>query len=361
MKWKSKKSLCVLLGLTVLLSGTPISALAVSEDGICPHHAEHDENCGYAEAVEGQPCTHEHSEECYQITNCIHTCGEECSEGCVHICSVENDCITMEKDCHHSHNADCGYSEGTAEVPCGHTHDETCGYAPAVEAAPCTHNCEESGCTLNEGGTYTCLHTEHDESCGYTEGSEAIPCTHTHDEACGYAPATDGTPCNHICSVVVGSEESCYKLLCSHAEDGQHDEACGYVAAVEGQPCSFACAECSATPVAEDNLVSVSIQWCSLEFTYTEHWNTETYRYDGGWTSENDTITVKNEGTVDVTVNCTFTPAGQISGSFTKNDFTVSSGNTETTQLQLSGKPTEEMNSSPLGTVSVKIEQANSQ
>ena len=64
---------------------------------------------------------------------------------------------------------------------------------------------------------------------------------------------------------------------------------------------------------------------------------------------------------MDLTVNCAFTPTGQISGSFTKNDFTVSSGATETTQLLLSGKPTEEMNGTPLGTVSVKIEQANSQ
>ena len=225
------------LCLSMVLSYVPVSAHA---DSIADQpHTEHTVECGYVEAVEGQPCTHVHSESCYESVSCVHICGEECAEGCAHSCSVESGCITMVLDCHHTHDADCGYSEGAAEIPCGHIHDESCGYAPAVEAAPCTHNCEESGCTLNEDGTYTCLHTEHDDACGYAEGGEEIPCTHTHDETCGYAPATEGTPCNHICSVIVGSSESCYKLLCSHAEEGQHDESCGYVEAVEGHPCKY--------------------------------------------------------------------------------------------------------------------------
>lgn len=234
---KMKKLLSMALCLSMVLSYVPVSAHA---DSIADQpHTEHTAECGYVEAVEGQPCTHVHSESCYESVSCVHICGEECAEGCAHSCSVESGCITMEKDCHHTHDADCGYSEGTAEIPCGHTHDESCGYASAVEAVSCIHNCEESGCTLNEDGTYICLHTEHDDACGYAEGSEEIPCTHTHDENCGYVPATEGTPCNHICSVIVGSSESCYKLLCSHAEEGQHDEICGYVEAVEGHPCKY--------------------------------------------------------------------------------------------------------------------------
>lgn len=32
--------------------------------GICEHHLEHTEDCGYVEAVEGQPCQHEHDSGC---------------------------------------------------------------------------------------------------------------------------------------------------------------------------------------------------------------------------------------------------------------------------------------------------------
>lgn len=37
---------------------------ADSEDTYCEHHPEHTEECGYVEAVEGQPCTHVHDGEC---------------------------------------------------------------------------------------------------------------------------------------------------------------------------------------------------------------------------------------------------------------------------------------------------------
>ncbi len=61
---------------------------------------------------------------------------------------------------HTEHTADCGYTEGTAEIPCSHEHDESCGGLTDPEA-----------------------------------------CNHTHDEACGYIPATEGTPCTYVCEI----------------------------------------------------------------------------------------------------------------------------------------------------------------
>ena len=129
MKW-IKKGISALLALNMVLSSVPLPAFAATTDNLCEHHPVHTAECHYAEAVEGQPCTHTHSEDCYAILDCLHECGTECEQGCTHECAVDNGCITMELDCRHVHG-DCGYSEGTAEVPCGHVHNESCGYAEA--------------------------------------------------------------------------------------------------------------------------------------------------------------------------------------------------------------------------------------
>lgn len=130
---KVKKSLSIMLSLMMLVSLFAGYMPAYAEDsapvlgsGLCVHHTEHDENCGYLEATEGTPCTHQHDES-------------------------------------------CGYLEGVEEVPCNMDctdtdgdgiidHDPQCAYTPAVEGAVCTH--------------------EHDESCGYTEAVEGTPCTY---------------------------------------------------------------------------------------------------------------------------------------------------------------------------------------
>lgn len=57
-------------------------ASALAENGLCEHHNLHTEDCGYSEGVEGSPCTHEHTEDCYIIeTNCIHSHDETCYSG----------------------------------------------------------------------------------------------------------------------------------------------------------------------------------------------------------------------------------------------------------------------------------------
>lgn len=100
------------------------------EAGLCEHHQQHDENCGYSEGTEEVPCSHEHTEDCYTlVTNCIHEHTEECygedstePDSCNHVCSEETGCITRVLNCQHQH-------------------DDACGYVPATEGTPCTYNC----------------------------------------------------------------------------------------------------------------------------------------------------------------------------------------------------------------------------
>ena len=55
-----KRLLACLLTAAMLTSLFPLSALAVEAEAntgdLCPHHQEHTEDCGFIEAVEGQPC-----------------------------------------------------------------------------------------------------------------------------------------------------------------------------------------------------------------------------------------------------------------------------------------------------------------
>ena len=158
-------SLTMVLALCLML--LPVSAFAAEDSGaatetsgLCAHHTEHDDTCGYVEGIAGSPCTHEHSEECYtKVTSCIHEHTKDCypagnssipedgttssedeeapevasseaaeASACSHICSEESGCIKQELDCHHEHNAECGY-------------------VPAVEGQPCTYVCTLCGLT----------------------------------------------------------------------------------------------------------------------------------------------------------------------------------------------------------------------
>lgn len=108
--------------------------------GLCIHHTQHTEDCGYTEGEKGTPCGHVHTEDCYApMKQCVHEHGESCypvaedsasentAEGephtCTHECSEESGCITEKLDCPHEHNTDCGYS-------------------PVAEGTPCTYECE---------------------------------------------------------------------------------------------------------------------------------------------------------------------------------------------------------------------------
>lgn len=99
-----KRWLAMVLCLCMIFPSAGTSVSAAEEpaytSGLCEHHTEHTSECGYVEAVEGQPCTY-------------------------------------------THDANCGYKADTDGSPCTHVHDDSCGYIEAVEGQPCTFVCEE--------------------------------------------------------------------------------------------------------------------------------------------------------------------------------------------------------------------------
>lgn len=112
------KPLILLLCVTMICCFVPpqmAEASAPADDGLCEHHRSHTEDCGYSEGIEGSPCTHEHTEDCYILeTNCVHSHDESCYPDetvsdnnaapsdadeaeptkCTHVCSEESGCIT---------------------------------------------------------------------------------------------------------------------------------------------------------------------------------------------------------------------------------------------------------------------------
>ena len=151
-KWKRPAAFLLAAAMIFTMPGVPASAVEAGASavhtGLCEHHPEHTEDCGYTEGTEGAACEHEHTEDCY----------------------------TLVKKCVHEHDESC-YPVLEGSVP-----ENTATSSEVEEAQPteCTHECsEESGCITKK---LSCLH----------ERGE-------HDDSCGYIPATEGTPCGYTC------------------------------------------------------------------------------------------------------------------------------------------------------------------
>ena len=163
MKWKWKRPAAFLLAAAMIFTMPGIPAFAVETDvsavhtGLCEHHPEHTEDCGYTEGTEGAACEHEHIEDCYTLVKkCVHEHDDSCypaleesisentatpSEAekaqptaCTHECSEESGCITKELSCPHERGK----------------HDDSCGYIPATEGTPCGYTCEQ--CNSHDSG-----------------------------------------------------------------------------------------------------------------------------------------------------------------------------------------------------------------
>ena len=131
-----KRIFAAFVCLCMLMALVPSMAYAgdtVSVGGLCEHHTQHDDACGYSEGTAEVPCSHEHTEECYtQATKCVHEHTAECysdgvlpadgeekaADSCSHQCSEESGCITKELNCNHEHDENCGYVPATAGTPC---------------------------------------------------------------------------------------------------------------------------------------------------------------------------------------------------------------------------------------------------
>ena len=163
MIWKWKRPAAFLLAAAMIFTMPGVPAFAVEagasavHTGLCEHHPDHTEDCGYTEGTEGAACEHEHTEDCYTLVkNCVHEHDESCypvleesvsentatpSEAeeaqptaCTHECSEESGCITKELSCPHERGE----------------HDDSCGYIPATEGTPCGYTCEQ--CNSQDSG-----------------------------------------------------------------------------------------------------------------------------------------------------------------------------------------------------------------
>ena len=245
---KLKQGIGILLAAAVVFNMLPLGGLAVSASensgtGICEHHTEHTEDCGYAEA---EDCRHEHTEECYT------------AEG--------------ELDCHHEHDEDCGYAKAhECTYVCEICNNEASGEEDAEDDD--AETTEE-----NSGNTYECICKE---LC--TEDNIEKDCP-----VCGVEDADfsscKGKEMEDIEDVEtedrdfedVNSEDT---GLCEHHTE--HTKDCGYSPASEdgeGSPCTYECRICpiedliAALPdeVTQDNAETVQAQLEEILSLYTE-------------------------------------------------------------------------------------------
>lgn len=154
------------------------SGAAIGTGGLCAHHTEHDDTCGYVEGSAESPCTHEHSEDCYtKVTSCTHEHTGECYPASDS--SIPEDGTTSSEG---ESVGDTTPSDDKSVEDTTLSDDESGKNATlpeAAEPAACSHVCSvESGCIKQE------LH-----------------CQHEHNEECGYAPAVEGQPCTYVCTL----------------------------------------------------------------------------------------------------------------------------------------------------------------
>ncbi len=138
----SKSVLSIILVILTVLNSVIINVYADEYiGGICVHHTEHTEECGFNALNEEVQCRHEHRDECYIIDEkCVHEHINECYKEilaclneenhehkyecyekeliCEHICSEESGCVKKELNCKHEHDDECGYSEKTEGLQC---------------------------------------------------------------------------------------------------------------------------------------------------------------------------------------------------------------------------------------------------
>ncbi len=128
-KWKRPAAFLLAAAMIFTMPGVPASAVEAGASavhtGLCKHHPEHTEDCGYTEGTEGAACEHEHDESCYPVL-----------EGSV----SENTATPSEAE--EAQPTECPHERGE--------HDGTCGYIPATEGTPCRYTCEQ--CNSQDSG-----------------------------------------------------------------------------------------------------------------------------------------------------------------------------------------------------------------
>lgn len=102
-----KRLLSMILAISMVVGIMPLGAFATQPQTLCQH--QHDQLCGFVQAIEEQPCGHLNTDGSYQ-------------------------CAPALKD------SEAAQVQGASPVDCGH--EDGCGYTHAVQGASCTHTCE---------------------------------------------------------------------------------------------------------------------------------------------------------------------------------------------------------------------------
>ena len=164
MKKRLNRMLSTLLICSMVMTMMPTTVFATNRKdavmeeyagGLCEHHPEHDDECGYSEGIAGTACSHEHTDDCYrEVIDCTHRHDEDCYPGesiwddeatpsdadrlepeyCSHICDEESGCVTKKLKCQHEHDDECGYSSTTRGTSCEFV-CEICGVEDNMEMA----------------------------------------------------------------------------------------------------------------------------------------------------------------------------------------------------------------------------------
>ncbi len=164
MKKRLNRMLSTLLICSMVMTMMPTTVFATNRKdavmeeyagGLCEHHPEHDDECGYSEGIAGTACSHEHTDDCYrEVIDCTHRHDEDCYpdesiwddeatpsdadrlelEYCSHICDEESGCVTKKLKCQHEHDDECGYSSTTRGTSCEFV-CEICGVEDNMEVA----------------------------------------------------------------------------------------------------------------------------------------------------------------------------------------------------------------------------------
>ena len=104
--------LTIMMVLSMVTTAMPAHMENARQDtGLCEHHPQHTDECGFVQAQAGHPCTHVHDTSCGYV---------EAVEGspCGHTCTESSGCVTTQ--CTHVHDDSCGYTEAVLGVECGY-------------------------------------------------------------------------------------------------------------------------------------------------------------------------------------------------------------------------------------------------
>ena len=141
----AKRFISALLASVMVLSWVPGSALTAyaAEAGLCDHHTEHTEDCGYRAASPGAPCKYDNL--------CDKDCKDADGDGrmdhardCVYTREMEKDlcdkgCTDSDGDGFADHAENCAFTQAKGV----HKHNAVCGYGEADAGAPCGFQCEQ--------------------------------------------------------------------------------------------------------------------------------------------------------------------------------------------------------------------------